>query len=115
MQRSTGSQGAPDTASASATAPTDERARPGAARSERPTLRQGVVTLYPRGLDEVPGAWVVRAATSIGRSRQSAIRLRDARVSAAHAVVEPRAGGLLVRDGGSRHGTFVNGGVVAAE
>jgi DNA-binding NtrC family response regulator len=73
------------------------------------------VVLFPRGSDEEPASWPILGPASIGRGRRAAIRVSDPRVSAEHATIEPRAGGLLVRDSGSRHGTFLNGVAVGKE
>jgi DNA-binding NtrC family response regulator len=101
--------------STSATAPTRENARPSSAAEEAAARRYGVVMVFPRDDGEPPASWVVRETTSVGRSRRSTIRLGDAGVSASHASLEPRGGGLFVRDAGSRHGTFVNGELAQAE
>lgn len=45
----------------------------------------------------------------IGRSPTAGIRLGDRWLSRHHCRLEETAGVLLVRDLGSRHGTFVNG------
>ncbi|HEX6276670.1 MAG TPA: sigma 54-interacting transcriptional regulator [Polyangiaceae bacterium] len=60
-------------------------------------------------------SWPVQESVSLGRGRRAAIRLSDPRISAEHASVEPRAGGFLIRDAGSRHGTFLNGTHVGRE
>lgn len=48
----------------------------------------------------------------IGRCPDADITLNDRWVSRRHCVVEEQAGRLLVRDLGSKHGTFVNDGRV---
>jgi transcriptional regulator with GAF, ATPase, and Fis domain len=45
----------------------------------------------------------------IGRHSSNGIQLRDLAVSRRHCVIEPREGGLWLRDLESRQGTFVNG------
>ena len=52
-------------------------------------------------LDELP--------YSIGRDSSNQLQLRQISVSRRHCVIERREGALLIRDQGSRHGTFVNG------
>ena len=48
--------------------------------------------------------------TTIGRGRDQVLRVDDARVSRAHAVVRPsRQGGWVLVDGGSANGTKLNG------
>ena len=46
---------------------------------------------------------------TLGRDRESGVRLRDLAVSRHHCVIEPAGDGFRVRDLDSRHGTFVNG------
>ncbi|MGE0710882.1 MAG: protein kinase [Planctomycetota bacterium] len=63
-----------------------------------------------RGPNE--GARVLLAAEQrleVGRDEGCGLRLDDASASRRHCALEPRAGGLLVRDLGSRGGTFVLG------
>lgn len=48
-------------------------------------------------------------ALSIGRHSSNRLQLPDLAVSRHHCVVEPAAGSLVLRDLGSRRGTFVNG------
>jgi putative peptide zinc metalloprotease protein len=54
---------------------------------------------------------------TIGRARSSTVRLEDALVSRAHALLtrSPDDGRWLIRDAGSRYGTWVDGRRVAAE
>ena len=52
-------------------------------------------------VDELPA--------TIGRSAEAGIPLADRWVSRAHCAIEEVDGRLIVRDLGSRHGTFVNG------
>ncbi|HET9225554.1 MAG TPA: sigma 54-interacting transcriptional regulator, partial [Thermoanaerobaculia bacterium] len=46
---------------------------------------------------------------TLGRDRESGVRLRDLAVSRHHCVIEPAEDAFRVRDLDSRHGTFVNG------
>jgi len=48
----------------------------------------------------------------VGRSPEADITLHDRWVSRRHCVIEEQAGRLVVRDLGSKHGTFVNDGRV---
>ena len=48
----------------------------------------------------------------IGRSRDADIMLDDRWVSRRHCVIEEQDGRLVVRDLGSKHGTFVNDGLI---
>jgi pSer/pThr/pTyr-binding forkhead associated (FHA) protein len=49
------------------------------------------------------------ARATIGRSGENAVVLRDGSASRVHALVEQLNGGWLLRDLGSRNGTFLNG------
>jgi pSer/pThr/pTyr-binding forkhead associated (FHA) protein len=51
---------------------------------------------------------------TIGRATDRNLCLADAQVSREHACIERDAGGYLIRDLGSRHGTFVNGTKITA-
>jgi hypothetical protein len=53
--------------------------------------------------------FAIAGATRIGRSRECDIFLVDPSVSRNHALLDVRAGNLVVRDAGSTNGTFVNG------
>ena len=101
--------------SASATAPTDARPRRSSPPGVSTSRRAGLVLIFPNRPDEAPPVWRVAHSVSVGRTREADVQLDDTRVSRRHASVEPAPGALLVRDGGSRHGTFVNGDAVAAE
>jgi two-component system response regulator GlrR len=81
------------------------------AQSRRP----GILVLYPRPLAGAPVAWRVGGVTRVGRGERAEIRLIDARVSRTHASLEVGPGGILVRDLGSRNGSFVDGTAVGAE
>jgi pSer/pThr/pTyr-binding forkhead associated (FHA) protein len=50
-----------------------------------------------------------RLPALVGRSAQADIRLHDCEVSRSHCRLEERNGVLLIRDVGSKNGTFVNG------
>src|SRR5947209_8473452 len=96
----------------SVTSPTEDH--PSGESSARGAVRPGLVTLRVQTLPGAAPVWRVSGAMSVGRSRQSAIRLGDERVSRLHARVEPRANGLWIVDEGSRHGCAVNGMPVGA-
>jgi DNA-binding NtrC family response regulator len=108
-----GSGGVEDTAPA--TAPTDEHARAVSSSVPNGARRSGLVQVHPSPIDEPPATWRVAGARGLGRSREAGIQLDDSRISRRQASVEPRQNGFLVRDEGSRHGTFVNGQPVAGE
>lgn len=85
------------------------------AAASAPTRRAGLVTLYPRADAEGPAdAWPIARPALVGRGQDSTLRLADGCISRAHAMVEPRADGIFLRDLGSRHGTFVAGERVGA-
>jgi transcriptional regulator of acetoin/glycerol metabolism len=98
----------------SATGPTQD-VLDGAASSPVEENRRGLVAVSPaRGQGAAP-VWRVARAVSVGRGRQVDVSLEDDRVSRAHARLEPRSQGILVRDLGSRHGSFVGGHPVSGE
>src|SRR4051812_7696716 len=99
---------------ASTTAPTDQRS-PRSGAPELGACAQGLVMIFPSPADEAPALWPLTGSISIGRSRGAQIQLQDSRVSRLHATIERRAAGFMVRDGASRHGTFVNGKPVSTE
>jgi FHA domain/Protein of unknown function (DUF3662) len=70
-----------------------------------------------RTLEGVPldGVYSLERRSRIGRSEESEIVLNDPSVSRAHAVVEVDGGEAVVRDLGSRNGTFLNGRRVESE
>lgn len=78
---------------------------PGDAAAERPPVVLAVIA----GPDA--GAWIALGTESIriGRDPASDLPLRDPAVSYRHAVLEPTATGLLVRDLDSTNGVFVDG------
>lgn len=53
--------------------------------------------------------WVLGERTEIGREETCAICLMDRQVSRVHAVVESGPDGYVVKDAGSKNGTWVNG------
>lgn len=64
-----------------------------------------------------PDAGLVRPVLErvvVGRGQEAELRLTDPSVSRRHALVEPRDGGLLVVDTGSRTGTLVDARTVSA-
>jgi class 3 adenylate cyclase len=62
-------------------------------------------------LDGVEGGREIRVAgrLTLGRGDDAGIRIDDAEISRAHAVVTPTANGLELQDLGSLNGTWVNG------
>lgn len=60
-----------------------------------------------------PQRWPIRAAAVIGREFGVDVQLSDAAVSRRHAAIERTAKGFVVRDLGSRYGTFVDGRAVS--
>ncbi len=69
-----------------------------------------IVVRGPGGAAE----WEVNRELTIGRAPDNVIILDDGEISGHHAVLLPSAGGLEVRDAGSRNGTFVNGAQITA-
>jgi len=53
--------------------------------------------------------YVIFAPFRIGRHPENDLQITDPNVSRFHALVEPKGQGLLLRDLGSKNGTFVNG------
>jgi hypothetical protein len=76
------------------------------------------VLLMLRTFVKLDVAFVRRAPPGIellvGRNRDAALLLVDASVSKRHALLHWEGDGLVLRDAGSRHGTFVNGDAVGA-
>lgn len=66
---------------------------------------------------ETVGSWTLRPGQAfvIGRDASCQVRLEDRSVSRRHAVVELTGDGVLVKDLGSRNGTFVSGKLVMKE
>ncbi|HET9384849.1 MAG TPA: FHA domain-containing protein, partial [Gemmatimonadales bacterium] len=56
-----------------------------------------------------------RSLMTIGRAADCDVRLTDAEISRDHAEIEQVHGRFVVRDRGSKFGTFVNGQQVTAE
>ncbi len=54
-------------------------------------------------------AYEVTELASIGRADSCAVQVQGRNVSKIHARIEKRAGGMFLRDNGSRNGVFVNG------
>jgi MoxR-like ATPase len=101
----------PQTASVavSRTATSTAAGKHGGTVTQHPRPTRGLVCIFPRRMDEAARVWTVQKPATIGRSHQAVVRLDDQKVSRLHAEVEPGQQGLVVRDRGSRHGTFVNG------
>ena len=60
--------------------------------------------------NDMPGrTYRIRKKLSIGRDVQNDIQLIDVKVSRRHSIIEEKKGFFLVRDLGSRNGTYVNG------
>ncbi|HVW26530.1 MAG TPA: sigma 54-interacting transcriptional regulator [Polyangiaceae bacterium] len=86
---------------------------PTQARHEHPRdsrrRRPGLVRIFPLEAGAAPLTFEIRTEAVIGRGGQSDLSLPDGQISRRHATVEAAAGGLGIRDMGSRHGTFVDG------
>ncbi|MEJ5375014.1 MAG: HD domain-containing phosphohydrolase [bacterium] len=52
--------------------------------------------------------YLIYASFRIGRHPDNDLQLTDQNISRFHAIIEPKQGGLVLRDLGSRNGTFVN-------
>jgi two-component system response regulator HydG len=98
-----------------ATASTEDVVDEGDGRPANEALRRGLVTVSPAAGGGPPRAWPLVRPLSVGRGRKVDASLDDEKVSRAHARLEPQAKGVLVRDLGSRHGSFVDGQPVAAD
>ena len=85
----------------------------GARRTESPGPRQVRVVGGPAAghVRTLSG----RSDVVVGRGADAGLRLDDAEVSRAHAVVEARGDGVWVRDAGSANGTWLDGAEVGAE
>ncbi|HEV8551257.1 MAG TPA: sigma 54-interacting transcriptional regulator, partial [Polyangiaceae bacterium] len=77
--------------------------------------RLGLVQIHPASASAPPRVFALAGSAVAGRSHRLELQLDDARVSRRHASLEPAAGGVRVRDLGSRHGTFVSAKRVPAE
>jgi DNA-binding NtrC family response regulator len=96
------------------TAPTEDRDE-NRASGESGAHRPGLVTLFPLDERKPPALWRISGPASVGRSRAASIRPDDPHISRYHAVAEARPNGILLRDAGSKHGTFVRGTRVASD
>lgn len=56
-----------------------------------------------------------RLPATLGRHPEAGVRLSDSWVSRSHCEIRDRNGTLVVRDLGSKHGTYVNGKKVTTE
>jgi transcriptional regulator of acetoin/glycerol metabolism len=89
----------------SGTASGGDRSSPHATPSSRDA---GLLAIFPC-VDGAPKTWPLHAMALIGRESGVDIQLADAVVSRRHAAIERTSKGFLVRDLGSRFGTFVDG------
>lgn len=87
-----------------------------ASRDPRPGLRRLAAALWPvrRSLGLLTLDWTGAGGgrLSVGRAHGSDILLDDTTVSRSHAELLWRSGTWIVRDLGSRNGTFLNGSAV---
>jgi DNA-binding NtrC family response regulator len=104
-----------DQPAVSSTAPTADVVHDGAQSAAREESRRGLLALSLARGGGAPLTWRIARAVSAGRGRHVDVSLDDDKVSRAHARLEPRPQGILVRDVGSRHGSFVDGEPVSAE
>lgn len=92
--------------------------RPGSSRPPEPEKKAVLVVLAGPQLGE---RTLIDGPVTIGRGPENHLVLRDPAVSWKHAIVEVvrakdgRAGGVRVRDLGSKHGTEVNGAPIGKE
>lgn len=101
----------------------------GVTMSERASLPLGAIVVEVAGASVAPrafrlrtivgvppdGVYSVKRTTRIGRSEEGEVVLVDPSVSRAHAVVEIGSRGAIVRDLGSKNGTYVNGRRIESE
>jgi transcriptional regulator with PAS, ATPase and Fis domain len=82
-------------------------------RGSQGVSRAGLVLLYAEPHRELPAAWPLAARALIGRDDAADVKLQVHAVSRQHAVLERRGSArnaeYVLRDLGSRNGTFVNG------
>ncbi len=76
-------------------------------------LKREVQVAYPTLLVESGlfqgSRYLIYAPFRIGRHPDNDLQLTDQNISRFHAIIEPKQEGFLLRDLGSRNGTFVNG------
>ena len=77
--------------------------------TQRPLILRKVRLVVLSGSDEGKEALLQKAAVTIGTLGENDLILTDPTVSRAHAVVEEKAEGYLLRDLGSTNGTFLDG------
>src|SRR3990172_42197 len=77
--------------------------------TQRPLILRKVRLVVLSGRDEGKEALLQKAAVTIGTLGENDLILTDPTVSRAHAVVEEKAEGYLLRDLGSTNGTFLDG------
>jgi len=94
-----------------ATIPVDDRTETITPTSTRAVLPEvvGVVALFTEGLGAISKPLAVREEVTVGRGDQADLVLDDKKASRLHAALSPAAQGVMVRDLGSRNGTFVAG------
>jgi transcriptional regulator with GAF, ATPase, and Fis domain len=101
--------GAPHQARSETLPPASMPTTPGV-RLERPDGRPRRLALrVVEGPDRGKMAWVDASTIAIGRASDNQLQLTDHTVSRVHCRLERVGESFLLRDAGSRHGTFVNG------
>jgi DNA-binding NtrC family response regulator len=79
----------------------------------RPARDPGLVAIFP-WTEGAPQCWPVHHAALLGRESGVDIQIADAAVSRRHATIERNSSGFLVRDLGSRFGTFIDGSPISS-